>query len=66
MAAVSAMKCTPQKTVMLRRGGGGLPGQPQGVAHEVGHVLHLGPLVVVSEDDGALLFGETADLGLHR
>ena len=50
----------------VRGGRSGLPRQPQGVADEVGHVLHFGPLVVVREDDRALLFGEPADLGLHR
>ena len=35
------------------------------VADEVGHVLHLGQLVVVREDDRAALGGERAYLGLQ-
>ena len=51
IAAVSAMKCTPQKTMTsasrLRR----LARQAERVADEIGDVLHLGALVVVREDD---------------
>ena len=36
------------------------------VAHEVGDVLDLGPLVVVGEDDGVARACELADLGLER
>ena len=35
------------------------------IADEVGHVLHLGQLVVVREDHGAALGGERAYLGLQ-
>ena len=40
----------------------GLPGEAEGVADEVGHVLQLGQLVVVGEDDGVPLGGERLDL----
>ena len=46
-------------------GGRRLLREAQRVADEVGHVLHLGHLVVVGEDDGAALLGERAYLGLH-
>ena len=46
--------------------GGGLAGEPQRVAHDVRDVLHLGPLVVVGEDDGVARGGERTDLALHR
>ena len=39
--------------------------EPERVADEVGHVLHLGQLVVVREDHGAALGGERAYLGLQ-
>ena len=41
---------------------GRLPREPQRVADEVGHVLHLGELVVVREDDRVTLAGERAHL----
>ncbi len=49
----------------LRVGGRRLLREAQGVADEVGHVLHLGHLVVVREDHGAALGGQRAYLGLH-
>ena len=52
IAAVSAMKCTPQKTITVRVGLRRLARQPERVAHEIGDVLHLGALVVVREHDG--------------
>src|SRR5439155_1596173 len=39
--------------------------EAQRVAHVIGHVLHLGNLVVVREDDGAALCGERTYLVLH-
>jgi hypothetical protein len=62
--AVSAMKCTPQKA-MTRRRCGRLLREAERVADVVGHVLDLGQLVVVGEDDGVALAGERADLGLQ-
>ena len=47
-------------------GAGGLPRQSERVADEVGHVLHLGHLVVMSQDDGVALAGQLAHLGLER
>ena len=47
-------------------GRGGLPGQAQRVADEIGHVLHLGHLVVVREDHGVALARERADFVLER
>ena len=44
---------------------GGLLGEAERVADVVGHVLDLGPLVVVGQDDGVALAGERADLGLQ-
>ena len=62
IAAVSAMKCTPQKTitsaVVLRR----LPREPERVAHHVRDVLHLGTLVVVREDHGVAFARRPPDL----
>ena len=43
----------------------GLLREPERVADEVGHVLHLGQLVVVGEDHGAALGGERPYLGLQ-
>jgi hypothetical protein len=50
----------------LFRRGGGLLREPERVADEVGHLLDLGELVVVGEDDGAALPGERAHLVLQR
>ena len=47
-------------------GGGGLLGEPERVADEIGDVLDLGQLVVVGEDHGAALGGERAHLVLER
>src|SRR2546423_1228230 len=44
---------------------GPLAGEAQGVADEVGHVLHLGDLVVVGEDHRVAPAGQLADLGLE-
>ncbi len=55
IAAVSAMKWTPQKTIAAAVRGRGLAGQAERVADVVGHVLHLGHLVVVGEDDRVAL-----------
>ncbi len=46
-------------------GGGRLARQAERVAHEVGHVLDLGHLVVVGEDHGVALLGEGAHLVLE-
>ena len=44
---------------------GGLAGEFEGVAGEVGDVLHVGHLVVVREDDGVALGGEAAQFLLE-
>ena len=66
IAAVSAMKCTPQKTIESASVRRGLAREPERVADEVGDVLHLGHLVVVGEDDRLALLRERADLLVHR
>ena len=50
----------------LRIGRRGLPRQPERVADVVGHVLHLGHLVVVREDHGVALARQRLDLVLHH
>src|SRR3954452_24857169 len=50
----------------LRVGRRGLARQPEGVADVVGHVLHLGHLVVVREDHGVSLARQRLDLVLHH
>ncbi len=60
--AVSAMKCTPQKTIVSPLGRRRLAGEPERVADVVGHVLDLGHLVVVGEDHRAALGGQRAHL----
>ncbi len=60
--AVSAMKCTPQKTMVPASACGGDPGERQRVADMVGDVLDLRALVVVGEDHGVALAGEAAYL----
>ena len=55
IAAVSAMKCTPQKTIDVGVRARGFVREPERVADEVGDVLHLGHLVVVGEDDRVAL-----------
>ena len=62
IAAVSAMKWTPQKTIVDGVGRGRLAREAERVADVVGHVLHLGHLVVVGEDDRVALAGELAHL----
>ena len=56
------MKWTPQKTITVGVGGGGLAREAERVADVVGHVLDLGHLVVVREDDGVALARERPDL----
>ena len=52
MSADSAMKCTPQKTMYSASGpGGGVPGQLEGVAGDVGELDDLVALVVVAEHE---------------
>ena len=51
--AVSAMKWTPQKTMVGRFDLGRVAGQLEAVAGEVGQLLDLAVLVVVGEDGGA-------------
>ena len=63
--AVSAMKCTPQKTIVSASVAAACWERPERVADEVGHVLDLGHLVVVGEDHGAALGGQRAHLVLH-
>ena len=60
--AVSAMKWTPQKTITSASVSAASSREPERVAHEVGHVLDLGHLVVVGEDHGVALGGERANL----
>jgi hypothetical protein len=50
--AVSAMKCTPQKTMTSAFGFGRLPGKSQGIADVIGQVLDFRDLVVMGQDDG--------------
>ena len=66
IAAVSAMKCTPAEDDDVLLGGGGLAREAERVAHEIGDVLHLGPLVVVREDHRVAPLGQLADLLLQR
>ncbi len=61
IAAVSAMKCTPQKTMTSRVGLRGFAAQAERVADEIGDVLHLGALVVVREDDRVAFAGKFLD-----
>ena len=63
--AVSAMKCTPQNAITSASEARGLLREAERVADVVGHVLDLGQLVVVGEDDGAALGGERAHLVLE-
>ena len=56
------MKWTPQKAITSAVGLRRLAREAERVADEVGHVLELGQLVVVGEDDGVALRGERADL----
>src|SRR4029077_14499495 len=50
----------------VRVGRGSLPREPERVADVIGYVLHVGPLVVVREDDRVALPRECAHLVLHR
>ena len=66
IAAVSAMKWTPQKTITVRVRRRRLPGEPERVADVVRDVLHLRQLVVVGEDDRVALAGELTHLVVER
>src|ERR1700759_1991219 len=63
--AVSAMKCTPQKTIVSASAAGAPRGEPQRVAHVIGDVLDLRKLVVVGQDDRVVLPRQVADLVLE-
>ncbi len=54
MSAVSAMKCTPQKTIASAWAASCGLRELEGVAHEVGVLHHFVPLVEVAEDHHAL------------
>ena len=56
MDAVSAMKCTPQKTIISASGGSGHLGKSQGVTQIVGNVLHFRTSIVVRQNDGVFSF----------
>ena len=60
--AVSAMKWTPQNTIVDADERGREPGQRQRVAGVVGDVLDLGQLVVVGEQHGVVAARERAHL----
>ena len=60
------MKWTPQNTIVDASVAAACAREPERVADVVGHVLDLGPLVVVREDDGVALARERADLRLQR
>ena len=47
-------------------GSRGLLRKPEGIAHEVGHVLDLGDLVIMGEDDGVELLFEGEDVARER
>ena len=51
-SALSAMKCTPQKTMYLRIGFGSDLRKLVAVAGEVGEANHLVALIVVAKQDG--------------
>ena len=65
IAAVSAMKWTPQKTIASASVAAASRERPSESPDEVRDVLYLGHLVVVGEDHRASLGGELADLLLH-
>ena len=60
--AVSAMKCTPQKTIVSPSAARRPAREAERVADEVGDVLDLGQLVVVGEDHRVALGGERPHL----
>ena len=60
IAAVSAMKCTPQKTI-TSAGLGSFARQTERIANKVRHVLDFGAFVVVGEDDGIALLRQSLD-----
>jgi hypothetical protein len=43
-----------------------LPGEPERVSDVVGHVLDLGPLIIVRQHDGVAGLGQPADFRLER
>ncbi len=57
------MKWTPQNAMTALSVAGRPAGQAQRVAHVVGHVLDLGHLIVMGQDDGVALRRELPDLG---
>ena len=61
IAAVSAMKWTPQKTITEALGGRRLLREAERVADEVGDVLDLGTLVVVGQDHRVALATQAFD-----
>ena len=64
--AVSAMKCTPQKTIVSASVAAAWRREAERVADVVGDVLDLGHLVVVGEDHRVALRRERAYLVLQR
>ncbi len=60
------MKCTPQKAIVCSSAAAAWRDSAERVADEVGHVLDLGHLVVVGQDDRAALGRERADLVLEQ
>ena len=50
IAAVSAMKCTPQKTITSASVLAARLRKPQRIGHEIGDFLHLGALVMMGQD----------------
>ena len=61
--AVSAMKCTLQKTMTSTPGRfDALMLSFQRVADEVGDILHFGPLVVMRQNDGVAFLFQAGDV----
>jgi hypothetical protein len=66
MDAVSAMKCTPQKTITLGRGGRGLRDRPSESPTKSAMSCTSGPLIVVGQDDRVALLFQALNLpGQH-
>ena len=61
--AVSAMKCTPQNTIVSSGASAAILRQRQRIADVVGDVLDRGQLVVVRQHGGTAQAGQAADLG---
>ena len=57
MAAVSAMKWTPQKTMTRPSTAAAFSAELERIADEIGDVLDLAPLIVVGEQDGVPRLG---------